>query len=155
MPYNVYEDPEVRGDDAGSAFPYTVKFEDFGDRVRGVVTEVDRWDPPPRKPGETPQPIIKYRLGECQLLQRGRRSDVDRCEVLAGAANLKGQMLQLQPLPGDIVDITFISDRPSKQGNKVKIFKVDVERVQALPEATAQPQPLRAVGGDQSGDDLF
>jgi hypothetical protein len=154
LPYDPYEDPEITDNAAG--FPLTVKFEEFGDRVRGVVVDIERWDPPPRKPKETPQPILKYKLAECVVSQRGKQTKEDQAELLAGAKNLKGQLLSVKPRLGDEIDITFTSTSKSSFGSDTKYFKVVVTDPEGRvrepePEPEAQPQPLRAV----SGDDLF
>src|SRR5215475_3247093 len=88
MPYDPYDDPEIRAGIDDGSFPYNVKFEQFGDRVRGVVIDIDRWDPPARKKDDKPQPILKYKLAECVISQRGRQERVDQAEVLAGTVNL-------------------------------------------------------------------
>jgi hypothetical protein len=153
LPYDPYEDPDIRGDD--SAFPLTVKFNTFGDRVRGVIVDIERWDPPARKPGETPQPILKYRLAECVVSQDGRQSKQDQAELLAGSTNLKGQLLTLKPRVGDEVDITYTSDGKKSPGrNAPKLFEIRVtspEGETRQPEPEPEPVPLRAVGDD----DLF
>jgi hypothetical protein len=154
LPYDPYEDPDIRGDD--SAFPLTVKFNTFGDRVRGVIVDIERWDPPARKPNETPQPILKYRLAECVVSQDGHQSRQDQAELLAGAANLKGQLLTLKPRLGDEVDITYTSDGKKSPGrNPAKLFKIEVTspegEARQVEEPEPEPMPLRAVGDD----DLF
>lgn len=153
MPYDPYEDPDIRGDN--SDFPLTVKFEEYGDRVRGVIIAIDRWDPPARKAGETPSPILKYKLAECVVSQRGHQSRLDACELLAGSVNLKGQLMTMKPQVGDEVDIEFVSEKKSQFGNATKMFEIKVTGPDGVkqPQLESQPDPtpLRAV----AGDDLF
>jgi hypothetical protein len=159
MPYDPYEDPEIRAGIDDTSFPLNIKFETFGDRVRGVVVSIDRWDPPPRGRDDKPQPILKYRFAEAVVSQRGRQERVHEAEMLAGQVNLRGQLLTQKPSVGDEVDITYTSDgKKTQYGNAPKIFKVEVLRSGGQqPEPRPEPaepfpaEPLRVIGGD----DLF
>jgi hypothetical protein len=156
MPYDPYEDEEIRAGLDGGKFPLTVKFQVFGDRVRGVIVDIDRWDPPSRKPDEKPDPILKYKLAECIYSQQGHQGRADECEVLAGSVNLKGQLMVLRPQRGDEVDIEYVSDRkPQGSTWATKIFEIKVTGPDGVkqPQLESQPEPtpLRAV----AGDDLF
>jgi hypothetical protein len=113
---DIYDDPALRAD-MDDSFPPTLKFVMVGDRAKGVVTEVGKLE---NRNGVA----LKYKLAEVTARQEGEQTKLDRAELLAGTKNLKGQLLQLRPRPGDTLDITLAELRPSQYGNPAKIFRV-------------------------------
>ena len=123
---SIYDDPDLQQQ---SDFPDQVRFDRTGDRVRGRVLTVE-------KINTRLGPVAKYLL----MTDDGQRS------LLAGAKNLWGQLLEIKPEPGDVLDIELIELRSVSNGT-AKIFDVRCERSGAsslAPPAQQRPDPGRA-----------
>jgi hypothetical protein len=138
---SIYDDPDLQQE---SDFPDQVRFERTGDRVRGRVLTVE-------KINTRLGPVAKYLL----MTDDGQRS------LLAGAKNLWGQLLEIKPEPGDVLDIELIELRSVSNGT-AKIFDVRCERqgTTALipPPAAQRPDPGRASPPPRptsDGSDIF
>ena len=117
---DIYDDPDLTDSD----FPLTVKFDVLGDRVRGVVLAEPTKYASPRRPDGTQSFAFKYRLGNAALSQAGQQFRRDEVELLAGAKNLKGQLITLKPRAGDLLDIELIEKKPSGYGSDTKIYRI-------------------------------
>jgi hypothetical protein len=126
---DIYDDPDIN---TGNEYADNqVQFNEVGDRFRGTVLSVE-------KVNTRFGPSIMYRLFD------GANEKV----MFAGSVNLKGQVLELRPRTGDVLDVELIELRKSKAGNDTKIYDVQVERgdkaALAPPPRAAAPQPPRA-----------
>jgi hypothetical protein len=139
---SIYDDPDLQQE---SDFPDQVRFERTGDRVRGRVLTVE-------KINTRLGPVAKYLL----MTDDGQRS------LLAGAKNLWGQLLEIKPEPGDVLDIELIELRSVSNGT-AKIFDVKVTHHSASslappPAAQQRPDPGRASSPPRptsDGSDIF
>lgn len=120
---SIYSDPNLQQEDD---FPDQVTFNQRGDRVRARIV---RFAPLPTRYGV----VAKYWLFD---LDR----QIERT-MLAGAKNLWGQLLSLQPMPGDVVDIELIDFAKNENGT-AKLFEVSVERVGEVPQTTQSSRPF-------------
>jgi hypothetical protein len=128
MPYDPYDDPEIAT--ADDEFPEQVSFERVGDKIRARVLSVE-------KITTRFGPTLKYRLFDGQA----ERS------MLAGSKNLKGQMLELRPRAGDVLDVELIELRSTANGT-AKIYDVKVEPGDgpAPPPPAPRSQPVAPTG---------
>jgi hypothetical protein len=138
MPYDPYDDPEINTPD--DDYPDQVRFERVGDSVRGRVLSVE-------KITTRYGPTLKYMLFDGNVQK----------SLLAGGKNLKAQMIELRPRPGDVIDVKLIELRTVSQGT-AKIYDVEIERgnVQTLappPPAPAQRQEQVMSDGVQTRPD--
>jgi hypothetical protein len=134
---DIYDDPDIK---TASDFPDQVRFERVGDKVRGRVLTVE-------KINTRFGPTLKYTL----LNDKG-----DTISMLAGSVNLKGQMLELKPRMGDVIDVELIELRATANGT-AKIYDIQIERgdaAQLAPEPRPEQHPSRS-SVDDEGDDLF
>jgi len=140
---DIYDDPELADTttDAGD-FPPTIKFIQIGDRLRGTVTDVSKF----KGAGD---PAIKYTFAEVKAKQAGVQQLLPKAEIIAGAKNLKGQLMTLKPRAGDTVDIELVEFRPSNYASPTKIYKINVDRGEDGAAASIGP----ADGSDE--EDLF
>jgi hypothetical protein len=99
-----------------------------GDKIRARVLSVE-------KITTRFGPTLKYRLFDGQA----ERS------MLAGSKNLKGQMLELRPRAGDVLDVELIELRSTANGT-AKIYDVKVE-----PGDGPAPPPPRSQPVDPTG----
>jgi hypothetical protein len=127
---SIYDDPNLRQDDD---FPDQVSFNARGDRVKGRVIRFES---------------LKTRYG---MVAKYWLFDLDRNmerTMLAGAKNLWGQLLTLQPMPGDVLDIELVDFAKNENGT-AKLFEVSVERTNDI--APTRNEPLtRAAQAQQS-----
>ena len=140
---SVYDDPELR--DNEDDYPPTIKFEKIGDRAKGRIKDVSKFT---SRNGVA----LKYQLVDVATLLGGVQKSHPVAEIIAGSKNLKGQMLQLKPEVGDMVDITLTELRPSAYGNPTKIYRITTEGGNPFPaSASTPPRPVTA----QDEADLF
>jgi hypothetical protein len=149
---DIYDDPEIT---ENALQQNQVRFEQVGDRVRGRVLSVE-------KVNSRFGPTLMYRLFDGN----------DERVVFAGSVNLKGQMLELRPRPGDVLDIELIELRKSNAGNDTKIYDVQLERAdksalapsprvetqaraQRAPDPGRAPAPRQVQTLDDDGEDMF
>lgn len=111
-----------------------VGFNYLGDRVRGRVAHVEVVNYPSG-------PALTYKLIDAVVQQGGRQERMADCELIAGAANLQGQMQSKKPMPGDILDVTFTESKPNPGRSDTKIFNVVVEKAQGPQGPQAPPPP--------------
>jgi len=118
---SIYDDPDLR-DAEDDNYPPTIKFERIGDRMKGKVDAIEKFT---SRNGVA----LKYRFGHVATLLGGRQEQLPVAEIIAGSKNLKGQLMQLKPEKGDIVDIELTELRPTDRGNPLKVYRINVERM--------------------------
>lgn len=130
---DIYGDPELQQE---NDYPDQVRFEQVHDRVRGEILKIE-------KINTRFGPTVKYSLlaGDKEVT------------MLAGSKNLWGQLLQLKPEPGDVLDITLVELRSTAQGT-AKLFDIKVERSgsQQRTVAAVEREPRGTSDEDIFGD---
>jgi hypothetical protein len=130
LPSDPYDDPRMQQGDR-------VKFEQIGDRIKGVVVNVEVVS---NANGNS----YHYKMGESVVSQLGRQSRRDSTEFFAGTANLVGQLNVKRPRPGDVLDIVLKELRPNPGRSDTKFYDVEVTPYQAggqSPQAPPEPPP--------------
>jgi hypothetical protein len=145
---DIYDDPDLAEQLEDSDFPPTLKFAVIGDRARGTVIDISKFE------GKSQKPSLKYVLGEVTAKQAGRQTKLPRAEIIAGSKNLKGQLMAMRPRPGDVLDIEYIESRPSSQPSPTKIFKISVDRAEPA-ESNGHALVSAPSDGDEEEEDLF
>jgi hypothetical protein len=157
MPTDIYNDPDINTGDEG--FPDSITLDAVGDGARGRILLIE-------KANTRYGPALKY-----TLFGRGRgpsnvalQGEDRRVTMLARPTNLKGQMLEMKPIEGDVIDVKLVELRDVAQGT-AKLFDVEVERgdaQQLAPPPRAEqsrPDPGRASAPrpaeDEGGEDIF
>jgi hypothetical protein len=146
MPNDIYDDPDINTGE--EQFPDQLKLEHPGDHYRGRVLSVE-------KITTRYGPTLKYMLFDGQRQQ----------SMLAGQKNLKAQLLELRPRPGDVLDMTLIELRDTANG-RAYIYDVDCERGSApepptppvatpAPAAPSPGRPSMPTASTDDGEDLF
>jgi hypothetical protein len=139
---DIYDDPDLQDPTDTGDFPPTLKFLQIGDRLRGVVADVSKFQ-------GAGDPAIKYSFVEVKAKQAGAQQLLPRAEIIAGAKNLRGQLMTLKPRKGDTVDIELVEFRPSNFASPAKIYKINVERAEADAALSIGP------ADDDKEEDLF
>jgi hypothetical protein len=142
---DIYDDPELADPTDTGDFPPTLKFNNIGDRARGVVSAVGRFD------GKGQKPALKYTLTDVKAKQNGVQSTHPSAEIIAGSKNLKGQMMTLKPRPGDSLDIELVEFRPSQYASPTKIYNIVVQRT----DASAAMAVVNGDAEENDEEDLF
>jgi len=146
---SIYDDPELLPDD--DDYPPTLKCQVIGDRIKGRIKDVSKFT---SRNGVA----IKYQLVDVATLLAGKQASYPVGEVIAGSKNLKGQMLQLKPEAGDIIDIELTELRPSAYGNPTKIYRISVEGGNPFPAAPTQQSNIQTMARPaptEAESDLF
>jgi hypothetical protein len=130
MSYDPYNDPTMGWPDQSGDFPTTIKFEEVGDRVVGVMVSIERFQFGQQEPSP------KYTLAEVKARQKGKQLRYDKAEMIASQINMKGQLLTEKPRPGDELDVELIGTKPSGYGSPTKLFRVEVTRADAVGQTT-------------------
>jgi hypothetical protein len=134
---DIYDDPDLvppSGD-----YDDTVRFENVGDRVRGRILRI-------LKINTRFGPTLKYVL----------QTDDGPRDMLAGGVNLKGQLFELKPREGDVLDVKLVELRNVAQGT-AKIYDIHVEPGSAPVPTTARAvtPPPQTAAVESSDDDIF
>jgi len=132
---SIYDDESIWGDVQEGEFAHTIKLTRVKDRVRGVITDITKFE----GRGQSPSP--KYVLAEVSAREDGVQSRYEVAELIAGTKSMKGQMYAEKPAKGDIVDIELVELRNTGQPSPAKIFDVKVERSNGAAAASAATDP--------------
>ena len=138
---SIYDDSDMWSD-VNEEFAHTVKLTRVGDRVRGEIADITRFE------GTGQRPAPKFLLANVAAREDGVQSRYETAELIAGTKSMKGQVYTMKPRKGDILDAELIELRQTGQPSPAKIFRLTVEGYEEAAGAADEEEPEPDIFGN-------
>lgn len=107
-------------------------FDEFGDKAAGRVVKIEK---------------VNGVHGSVPVLTLAIDKAGTTRELWAGPADLKSQLANQRPAPGDVVIVEYVGVKPTGQASPMKLFTVEVRRGEQAPPA--EPPPVEYADGEE------